>query len=57
MQYTWITLRLFQAVDSHSGYDFPWSLNKLIPFWGGAEKHDFHHQCKSPLPSLRCTRH
>ena len=29
----WITLRLFQAVDSHSGYDFPWSLNKFMPFW------------------------
>lgn len=39
----WITLRLFQAVDSHSGYDFPWSLNKILPFWAGAEHHDEHH--------------
>lgn len=39
----WITLRLFQAVDSHSGYDFPWSLNKIMPFWAGAEHHDLHH--------------
>lgn len=39
----WITLRLFQAVDSHSGYDFPWSLNKFLPFWAGAEHHDQHH--------------
>ncbi|CCH60708.1 hypothetical protein TBLA_0D02010 [Henningerozyma blattae CBS 6284] len=39
----WITLRLFQAVDSHSGYDFPWSLNKFLPFWAGAEHHDLHH--------------
>ena len=30
---TWIVLRLFQAVDSHSGYDFPWSLNKFFPLW------------------------
>ncbi|KAG5439316.1 hypothetical protein PCK2_000852, partial [Pneumocystis canis] len=22
--YIWITLRLFQAIDAHSGYDFPW---------------------------------
>lgn len=43
-QHIWITLRLFQAVDAHSGYDFPWSLNKLIPFWSGADHHDFHHQ-------------
>ncbi|AMD18542.1 HBL360Cp [Eremothecium sinecaudum] len=39
----WITLRLFQAIDSHSGYDFPWSLNKFLPFWAGAEHHDLHH--------------
>lgn len=39
----WIVLRLFQAVDSHSGYDFPWSLNKFLPFWAGAEHHDLHH--------------
>lgn len=37
LQYIWICLRLFQAVDAHSGYDFPWSLNKFIPFWAGAE--------------------
>lgn len=42
--YVWITLRLFQAIDAHSGYDFPWSLNKIIPFWSGADHHDFHHE-------------
>ncbi|KAJ7243658.1 C4-methyl sterol oxidase [Mycena rebaudengoi] len=41
--YIWITLRLFQAIDSHSGYDFPWSLHNFLPFWSGAEHHDFHH--------------
>jgi len=61
--YTWITLRLFQAIDAHSGYgvykfviihisifnydinplDFPWSLQHILPFWSGAEHHDFHH--------------
>ncbi|KAF8151726.1 C4-methyl sterol oxidase [Crassisporium funariophilum] len=41
--YIWILLRLFQAIDSHSGYDFPWSLHNFIPFWSGAEHHDFHH--------------
>jgi methylsterol monooxygenase len=43
-QYIWITLRLFQAVDAHSGYDFPWSLHNIVPFWSGADHHDFHHQ-------------
>ncbi|KAE8539833.1 hypothetical protein D1P53_003770 [Cryptococcus gattii VGV] len=41
--YIWITLRLWQAVDAHSGYDFPWSLRHFIPFWAGADHHDFHH--------------
>ncbi|WVQ97420.1 hypothetical protein IAU59_004533 [Kwoniella sp. CBS 9459] len=41
--YIWITLRLWQAVDAHSGYDFPWSLRHILPFWAGADHHDFHH--------------
>ncbi|PPQ68122.1 hypothetical protein CVT24_002948 [Panaeolus cyanescens] len=41
--YLWIVLRLFQAIDAHSGYDFPWSLHNFVPFWSGAEHHDFHH--------------
>ncbi|KAF7328104.1 Methylsterol monooxygenase [Mycena sanguinolenta] len=41
--YIWMTLRLFQAIDAHSGYDFPWSLQHWLPFWSGAEHHDFHH--------------
>ncbi|RIB08497.1 C-4 methylsterol oxidase [Gigaspora rosea] len=39
----WITLRLFQSIDAHSGYDFPWSLRHFIPFWAGSEHHDYHH--------------
>jgi len=41
--YTFIVLRLFQAVDAHSGYDFPWSLHHFFPIWAGADHHDFHH--------------
>ncbi|KAL1921771.1 uncharacterized protein VTP21DRAFT_10413 [Calcarisporiella thermophila] len=41
--YIWITLRLLQAIDAHSGYDFPWSLRHFLPFWSGAEHHDYHH--------------
>lgn len=39
----WIVLRLFQAVDSHSGYEFPWSLHNFLPIWAGANHHDDHH--------------
>lgn len=42
--YIWIALRLFQAIDAHSGYDFPWSLRHFMPFWAGADYHDSHHQ-------------
>ncbi|KAJ1675479.1 C-4 sterol methyl oxidase [Spiromyces aspiralis] len=39
----WIWFRLFQAIDAHSGYDFPWSLHNFLPFWAGADHHDYHH--------------
>ena len=42
--YVWIVLRLFQAIDSHSGYEFPWSLHHFLPFWAGADHHDVHHE-------------
>lgn len=42
--YTWIVLRLFQAIDAHSGYEFPWSLHHFLPFWAGADHHDVHHE-------------
>lgn len=42
--YLWIILRLMQAIDAHSGYDFPWSLRRFIPFWAGADHHDLHHE-------------
>ncbi|WEJ93284.1 C-4 sterol methyl oxidase [Yamadazyma tenuis] len=39
----WVALRLFQAIDAHSGYEFPWSLHHFLPFWAGADHHDEHH--------------
>jgi methylsterol monooxygenase len=49
----WLVVRLLQTVDAHSGYDFPWSLHKILPFWAGkyslafnslgADFHDHHH--------------
>jgi len=39
----WLFVRVLQTVEVHSGYNFPWSLNNWIPFWGGAEFHDYHH--------------
>ena len=42
--YLWIALRLFQAIDAHSGYEFPLSLHHFLPFWAGADHHDTHHE-------------
>ncbi|MED6181064.1 Methylsterol monooxygenase 1-1 [Stylosanthes scabra] len=39
----WIALRQIEAIDTHKGYDFPWAITKLIPFYGGADHHDYHH--------------
>ncbi|WOL09676.1 methylsterol monooxygenase 1-1 isoform X1 [Canna indica] len=39
----WFVLRHIEAVELHCGYDFPLTPTKLIPFYGGAEFHDYHH--------------
>ncbi|XP_047179341.1 methylsterol monooxygenase 1-2-like [Vigna umbellata] len=39
----WFILRQIEAIETHSGYDFPWSCTKFIPFYGGAAFHDYHH--------------
>jgi sterol desaturase/sphingolipid hydroxylase (fatty acid hydroxylase superfamily) len=40
----WLFFRLLETVEDHSGYDVPWNPTNLIPFWGGAVHHDFHHK-------------
>ncbi|KAL7123226.1 hypothetical protein ACP275_01G092400 [Erythranthe tilingii] len=39
----WIAFRQLEAIETHSGYDFPWTLTKYIPFYGGSDYHDYHH--------------
>ncbi|KAF2298201.1 hypothetical protein GH714_018564 [Hevea brasiliensis] len=39
----WFILRQMEAIETHSGYEIPWSPTKYIPFYGGAEYHDYHH--------------
>lgn len=41
--WVWLFFRLWQEIDCHSGFDFPWSGNRWIPGFGGADFHDFHH--------------
>ncbi|XP_017977491.1 PREDICTED: methylsterol monooxygenase 1-1 [Theobroma cacao] len=39
----WTSLRLVEAIKAHNGFEFPWSPTKFIPFYVGAEYHDYHH--------------
>ena len=32
-----------ESVDSHSGYEFPFTPFRLVPFSGSATYHDYHH--------------
>ncbi|EMS66968.1 hypothetical protein TRIUR3_30367 [Triticum urartu] len=40
----WFVLRHLEAIDIHSGFNFPFNPTKLIPFYGGADHHDYHHR-------------
>ena len=39
----WITVRQLETHDAHSGYEFPWSPFRLLPFSADATYHDYHH--------------
>ena len=39
----WVFFRSGEGVDGHSGYEFPWSPFRLIPFSASASYHDYHH--------------
>ncbi|XP_054456624.1 cholesterol 25-hydroxylase-like protein [Anoplopoma fimbria] len=36
---------MYLSVEAHSGYEFPWSPHRVVPFglYGGAQHHDLHH--------------
>ncbi|XP_055976924.1 cholesterol 25-hydroxylase [Sorex fumeus] len=38
-------VNIWLSVEDHSGYDFPWSTHRLVPFgwYGGVAHHDLHH--------------
>jgi len=44
MMWAWVTVRLLETIDVHSGYDIPFiNPMHLIPGYAGARFHDFHH--------------
>lgn len=38
-----IMVRIAETTDTHSGYEFPWSVARLMPFAGSSSAHDYHH--------------
>lgn len=64
-------VNIWLSVEDHSGYDFPWSTHRLVPFgwYGGVAHHDLHHSqfnCNfapyfthwdKMLGTLRCAPH
>jgi sterol desaturase/sphingolipid hydroxylase (fatty acid hydroxylase superfamily) len=39
----WGVIRVLESHDAHSGYEFPWSIFRIIPFNSDATYHIFHH--------------
>jgi len=33
--WVWMTVRVLETVEAHCGYDFPWSLSRFLPIYGG----------------------
>ncbi|KAI9592515.1 hypothetical protein BDF19DRAFT_425330 [Syncephalis fuscata] len=40
---TWVALFILHSTDTHTGYEMPWSLHNIIPFFAATEHHDYHH--------------
>jgi sterol desaturase/sphingolipid hydroxylase (fatty acid hydroxylase superfamily) len=42
----WLAIRVYQTVNAHCGYDFPYVSTQYWAPWlmGGARAHDYHHQ-------------
>jgi sterol desaturase/sphingolipid hydroxylase (fatty acid hydroxylase superfamily) len=45
-QWVWLLISVQFSLEAHCGYDFPFTVDKLLPFigLGGPEHHDLHHQ-------------
>lgn len=42
-QATWFMMRFIETKDAHGGFEFPFSMFKIIPFNTGSAFHNFHH--------------
>ena len=49
--YSFLLLNIIVSTEDHIGFDFPLMPHRWAPFWGGAVKHDMHHQ--KPLTNFQ----
>lgn len=42
--YFFLFWRLYQTIEHHNGYEYPWAPSKWFPIWSGAKFHDYHHE-------------
>lgn len=42
--YFYLFWRLYQTIEHHCGYEYPWAPSRWLPFWSGAQFHDYHHE-------------
>jgi cholesterol 25-hydroxylase len=43
-QWSFMLFSIYVSVEAHTGFDLPYMPHRWAPFWGGAIKHDMHHQ-------------
>lgn len=41
--FLWQIYKIYLSTEGHSGYEFPWSPFRILPFIYGPSYHDFHH--------------
>jgi len=39
----WLGWKLTDTTEMHSGYEFPWSFTRVVPFSNFVAQHDYHH--------------
>lgn len=39
----WLSIRTFETIDGHCGYEFSWSPYRLLPLSTSSEYHNYHH--------------
>jgi sterol desaturase/sphingolipid hydroxylase (fatty acid hydroxylase superfamily) len=45
--WVFLTFRILETCDGHSGYEWSWAQSELLPFSAGSSYHNFHHSHNS----------